>query len=152
MRPAQIAEGVNLQARILGAAAEEVKGATTLVTAALAHPLMARARDASRAGRCRRETPVTYRQPDGSLVEGVLDLAFEETGGWTIVDFRSRPKIRDLSTAPLLSSWVDQSRGAGRGSSLSFQFLHQLIEEAPVGALGDDLLRSRLDHPHLVEA
>ena len=29
------------------------------------------------------------RQPDGSMVEGVLDLAFEETGGWTIVDFKT---------------------------------------------------------------
>jgi ATP-dependent exoDNAse (exonuclease V) beta subunit len=87
--PAQIAEGVSLQARILGAPAEEVEGATALVTAALAHPLMARARDAWRAGRCRRETPVACRQPDGLLVEGVLDLAFEEAGGWTVVDFKT---------------------------------------------------------------
>src|SRR5439155_2513833 len=55
---AQIAEGVSLQARILGAPAEEVEAATALVVSALAHPLMARARDAWRAGRCRRETPV----------------------------------------------------------------------------------------------
>ena len=91
--PTQIVETVNLQARILGAPAEEVEGATALVTTALAHPLMARARDAWRAGRCRRETPVACRQPDGSLVEGVLDLAFEETGGWTVVDFKTDAEI-----------------------------------------------------------
>jgi ATP-dependent exoDNAse (exonuclease V) beta subunit len=26
---------------------------------------------------------------DGSLVEGVVDLAFEEAGGWTIVDYKT---------------------------------------------------------------
>ncbi|MGH7566430.1 MAG: hypothetical protein ACREK2_06340, partial [Gemmatimonadota bacterium] len=59
----------------------------------LAHPLMARARDAWRDGRCRRETPVAWRQPDGSLVEGVLDLAFEDAGGWTVVDFKTDAEI-----------------------------------------------------------
>src|SRR5216110_571022 len=34
----------------------------------------------------------------------------------------------------------------------SLQLLLQLVEEAPVGGLGDDLLRARLDHPGLVEA
>jgi ATP-dependent helicase/nuclease subunit A len=87
--PAQIAEGVSLQARILGAPVAEVEAATMLVAAALAHPLMARARDAWRAGRCRREAPVACREPDGSLVEGVLDLAFEDDGGWTVVDFKT---------------------------------------------------------------
>ena len=91
--PAQIAEGVSLQARILGAPAAEVEAATAAVTAALAHPLMARARDAWRDGRCRRETPVAWRQPDGSLVEGVLDLAFEDAGGWTVVDFKTDAEI-----------------------------------------------------------
>jgi ATP-dependent exoDNAse (exonuclease V) beta subunit len=87
--PAQIAEGVSLQARILGAPPEEVQAATALVAAALAEPLMVRARDAWRAGRCRREAPVACRQPDGSLLEGVLDLAFEDDGGWTVVDFKT---------------------------------------------------------------
>jgi ATP-dependent exoDNAse (exonuclease V) beta subunit len=90
---AQVAEGVGLQARILGAPAEETAAATALVTATLAHPLIARARDAWRAGRCRRETPVAGREPDGSLVEGVLDLAFEDGGGWTVVDFKTDAEI-----------------------------------------------------------
>jgi ATP-dependent exoDNAse (exonuclease V) beta subunit len=54
---------------------------------------MARARDAWRGGRCRRETPVAWRQPDGALVEGVLDLAFEDAGGWTVVDFKTDAEI-----------------------------------------------------------
>jgi ATP-dependent exoDNAse (exonuclease V) beta subunit len=87
--PAQVAEGVSLQARILGAPPEEVEAAVGLISSALAHPLMARARQAWRSGRCRRETPVAWRQPDGSLVEGVLDLAFEDAEGWTVVDFKT---------------------------------------------------------------
>jgi ATP-dependent exoDNAse (exonuclease V) beta subunit len=90
---AQIADGVSLQARILGAPAEEVEAATAVVAAALAHPLMARARDAWRAGLCRRETPLACRLADGSLVEGVLDLAFEEAGAWTVVDFKTDAEI-----------------------------------------------------------
>jgi ATP-dependent exoDNAse (exonuclease V) beta subunit len=90
---AQIAEGVSLQARILGAPAAEVEAATAAVGAALAHPLMARAREAWRQGRCRRETPLAWREPDGSLVEGVLDLAFEDAGVWTVVDFKTDAEI-----------------------------------------------------------
>jgi ATP-dependent helicase/nuclease subunit A len=89
----QIAEAVSLQARILGSPPEEMAAATTAVTAALAHPLMARARDAWRDGRCRRETPLAWLQPDGSLLEGVLDLAFEEAGAWTVVDFKTDAEI-----------------------------------------------------------
>jgi ATP-dependent exoDNAse (exonuclease V) beta subunit len=89
----QIADGVNLQARILGAPAEEVAAATVLVASALAHPLMARARDAWRDGRCRRETPVACVESDGSLVEGVIDLAFEESDGWTVVDFKTDAEL-----------------------------------------------------------
>jgi ATP-dependent exoDNAse (exonuclease V) beta subunit len=91
--PAQITEGVMLQARILGAPTEETAAATTLVAAAFAHPLMTRAREAWRDGRCRRETPVACREADGSLVEGVLDLAFEEADGWTVVDFKTDAEI-----------------------------------------------------------
>jgi ATP-dependent exoDNAse (exonuclease V) beta subunit len=80
--PDQIASAVSLQARIL-----------TLVAAALAHPLMLRAREAWRAGRCRRETPVACRQGDGSLIEGVVDLAFEDEDGWTVVDFKTDAEL-----------------------------------------------------------
>src|SRR5204862_7978516 len=90
---ANVAQAGSLQARILRAPADEVTAATALVSAALSHPLIVRARDAWRAGRCRRETPVACRQPDGSLVEGVLDLAFEDADGWTVVDFKTDAEI-----------------------------------------------------------
>ena len=54
-----------------------------------------------RAGRrrealCRRETPLTLSLADGTLVEGVVDLAFEENGAWTIVDYKTD---RELAAA-----------------------------------------------------
>jgi ATP-dependent exoDNAse (exonuclease V) beta subunit len=91
--PAQIAEAVGLQARILGAPADEMHTATALVAAALAHPLIGRAREAWRAGRCRRETPLACREADGSLIEGVVDLAFEDADGWTVIDFKTDAEI-----------------------------------------------------------
>jgi ATP-dependent helicase/nuclease subunit A len=83
-----IANRVDLEARILGATEEETTAARAVVAAVLAHPLLARARAAAARGRCRRETPVTGVGPAGTLVEGVLDLAFEDDDGWTIVDFK----------------------------------------------------------------
>jgi ATP-dependent exoDNAse (exonuclease V) beta subunit len=91
--PAEIADAVRLQGRILRAPTDEVQAATALVTAALAHPLMVRARDAWRAGRCRRETPVACVEADGSVIEGVLDLAFEDEDGWTVVDFKTDAEV-----------------------------------------------------------
>jgi ATP-dependent exoDNAse (exonuclease V) beta subunit len=90
---AQIAEAVALQARILGAPPEEVTAATAVVGAALAHPLMSHARAAWRAGRCRRETPVSVRVEDGTIVEGILDLAWEDEQGWTVLDFKTDAEL-----------------------------------------------------------
>jgi len=50
---------------------------------------MVRARTAEARGACRRETAVTYTLPDATLVEGVVDLAFEEQGVWTVVDYKT---------------------------------------------------------------
>jgi ATP-dependent helicase/nuclease subunit A len=44
------------------------------------------------ASHLRRETPVLLRQEDGTLIEGVVDLAFREEDtakGWTVVDFKT---------------------------------------------------------------
>ena len=43
----------------------------------------------ARRRRVRRETPVTWLQKDGTLIEGVLDLAFEESGVTIVVDFKT---------------------------------------------------------------
>jgi ATP-dependent exoDNAse (exonuclease V) beta subunit len=91
--PAAIAEGAELHARILGASAAETAAACDVAGAVLAHPLMARAREAFARGRCRRETPVAGAGPDGALLEGVLDLAFEDDQGWTIVDFKTTAQM-----------------------------------------------------------
>jgi ATP-dependent exoDNAse (exonuclease V) beta subunit len=90
---AAIREGADLQARILGASAEETTAAREVVGAVLAHPFMSRAREAFARGRCRRETPVAGLGPDGTLLEGVLDLAFEDDRGWTIVDFKTTAQM-----------------------------------------------------------
>ena len=47
---------------------------------------MSRARSSSR---LRRETPITWTQKDGTLIEGVLDLAFDEQDLTTVIDFKT---------------------------------------------------------------
>jgi ATP-dependent exoDNAse (exonuclease V) beta subunit len=71
------------------AAEEEVYAAVEVAAAALRHPLFDRVRAANAVGRCERELPVIWQAPHGILVEGTLDLAFEEEGGVTVVDFKT---------------------------------------------------------------
>src|SRR5262249_39172997 len=78
-----------LQARVLGASPEETVAAREVVAAVLAHPLLARAREAHTRGRCRRETPVAGTRPDGQLPEGGFDLAFPDEQGGAILDFKT---------------------------------------------------------------
>src|SRR5262249_39344987 len=85
----RVSEVTQLQGRILGATPDEVASAVDVADAVLAHPLMQRARAAAARGQCRRETPITVREPDGTRVEGVVDLAFLEDGTWTVVDFKT---------------------------------------------------------------
>ncbi len=77
------------QARILLASREEVDAAAEAVTAILSGPLFDRVRSAAAAGLCLRECPILWRAPDGSLVEGTVDVVFEEDGGLTILDFKT---------------------------------------------------------------
>ncbi len=78
-----------LQARMLAAPEPEARAAARIASAVLRHPLLERAREAAKRGECRREAPVTWRDPDGALVEGVVDLAFRERAEWTVVDFKT---------------------------------------------------------------
>ena len=68
--------------------AEEAGHMPNVIEAALAHPLMACARAAER---IHREYPVTLplEQETGTVLEGVIDLAFIENGAWVIVDFKT---------------------------------------------------------------
>jgi ATP-dependent helicase/nuclease subunit A len=82
-----------VQARLLGADTAEVAAAVDAVIAALAHPLLRQAHAAFVAGQCRRETPLTLRDTDGTLVEGAVDLAFLADGTWTVVDFKTDQEL-----------------------------------------------------------
>ena len=86
-----------LQARTLGSTDEEVESAAKVVQTVLALPILERAREAAKAHRCRREAPIAWRHGE-TLIEGVIDLAFEEGERWTIVDFKTDEEFR--SAAP----------------------------------------------------
>jgi ATP-dependent exoDNAse (exonuclease V) beta subunit len=48
---------------------------------------------------------VVHLASDGTLVEGVVDLAFEEDGRWTVVDFKT-----DQDIEPHLELYMRQVR------------------------------------------
>jgi ATP-dependent exoDNAse (exonuclease V) beta subunit len=81
-----------IHGRLVDATDEETEAAATTVNTILLHPIMHRARR-SKNGGLRRESPILLRRADGTLAEGVVDLAFhEETTeftGWTVVDFKT---------------------------------------------------------------
>jgi ATP-dependent helicase/nuclease subunit A len=68
---------------------EEVTAAVEVVLAVLGHPLFDRVRAASESGRCWRELPIIWQAPDGLLVEGAVDLAFEEGAELIVLDFKT---------------------------------------------------------------
>ncbi|HSO34216.1 MAG TPA: PD-(D/E)XK nuclease family protein, partial [Labilithrix sp.] len=86
-----IADASRIQARILGASDDEATAARDVVAAALAHPLLVRARAAIRV---ERETALMIEAEDGAIVEGIVDLAFlERDAGWTVIDFKTDVEI-----------------------------------------------------------
>ncbi|MBI3683786.1 MAG: UvrD-helicase domain-containing protein [Acidobacteria bacterium] len=96
----QIDALAQLQARLLAAPKEETEAAAFAVRMALRHPLLERARTARRR---HREYPLTLALREGELLEGVIDLAFEEHGQWVIVDFKS-----DADMEPVLPRYRSQ--------------------------------------------
>ena len=87
--PQQIEQAARLQGRILGATEHEIESAAAVAELVVRHPIMERARRAAASGHCRRETPIALRQPDGAIVDGVVDLAFLENDTWIVVDFKT---------------------------------------------------------------
>ncbi len=77
------------QARVLVASEQEAAAAADAVIAVLGHPLFDSARSSAVHGRCSREVPVLWVAPDGTLVEGTVDLVFRDATGVTIVDFKT---------------------------------------------------------------
>ena len=84
--PGAIARTAETQGRIIGATREEVAAAARAAEGVLSHDLMARVRASSQ---LRRETPVSWMLEDGTLVEGVLDLAFDEGERTIVIDFKT---------------------------------------------------------------
>ena len=88
----EIGAAARVHGRLVDATEPEIEAAVHTVIAALAHPLMRRAASVV-ASNLRRETPILLRREDGTLVEGVVDLAFREEAadftGWTVVDFKT---------------------------------------------------------------
>ena len=82
-----------VEARVLGLSGDQAIAAASVVERLLSHDVLIRARAADARGACRRETPVTHTLPDGTLIEGVVDLAFEEAGEWTVVDYKTDREI-----------------------------------------------------------
>ncbi len=82
----QIANVVKLKARLLGCADDEVRSANEAVASALRHPLL---QAAAKSGGVRRESPVSLRLDDGTLAEGIIDLAFLGEDGWVVIDFKT---------------------------------------------------------------
>jgi ATP-dependent helicase/nuclease subunit A len=78
-----------IHGRILGAPQDEVDAASESVRVALAHRIFEDARQAAQQGHCRREVPIAWRDSEGLLIEGVIDLAFEQAGNWTVIDFKT---------------------------------------------------------------
>jgi ATP-dependent exoDNAse (exonuclease V) beta subunit len=71
--------------RLLNATDAEIEAAAQAIGAALQHPLLVRARNASRVYR---ELPVVITDA-GTVLDAVIDLAFVENGNWVVVDFKT---------------------------------------------------------------
>ena len=96
---AAVSAVARLNGRILGATEEEIAAAAGVAARVLEHPLLARARAASRRGECRREAPVSMRADDGRVIEGTVDVAFREDGVWTVVDYKTDREIGETGGA-----------------------------------------------------
>jgi ATP-dependent helicase/nuclease subunit A len=91
--PAELQDIALLEARLLAMSEDDAASAAAIAGSVMEHELLVRARRADARGACRRETPVTLTLDDGTLVEGVVDLAFEENGAWTVVDYKTDREI-----------------------------------------------------------
>jgi ATP-dependent helicase/nuclease subunit A len=107
-------EGAAAMARALGPTfgldEEAARRAGEHLARALALPVMARAR---RASRLWRELPLWIPE-DGALVEGVVDLVFEEEGGLVVVDYKT-DHVADADALAQAAHHAPQLQVYGRG-------------------------------------
>jgi ATP-dependent exoDNAse (exonuclease V) beta subunit len=94
---ASVSAVARTQGRMLVASDEEAAAAAGVVSAVLRHELFDRARAADASGRCSREVPVLWRTGTRGLIEGTVDLTFEEDGTLFVLDFKTdREPTEDL--------------------------------------------------------
>jgi ATP-dependent exoDNAse (exonuclease V) beta subunit len=90
----------SVQGRLLGATQEEISAAVVTTSRALEHSILRRAASVAH-GELRREMPALLALDDGSVIEGVVDLAFREDtsdfAGWTVVDFKTDREFEESS-------------------------------------------------------
>jgi ATP-dependent exoDNAse (exonuclease V) beta subunit len=89
-----------VEARILAATEEEIASAVAIIGKVLRHPILRRAAGVKDEG-LHREAPVLLTLDDGTVVEGVIDLAFRDNtpdfAGWTVVDFKTDREFTAMS-------------------------------------------------------
>ncbi|HSR51035.1 MAG TPA: UvrD-helicase domain-containing protein [Acidobacteriota bacterium] len=85
---------VRLHGRVLGADEKEMRAAVRSVLTALGHDLLKAARAAPQRFR---ELPVSFRDGQGRLLEGSIDLLFQQEEGWVVVDFKTDAEFKELS-------------------------------------------------------
>jgi ATP-dependent exoDNAse (exonuclease V) beta subunit len=94
----QIWTAATVNGRLVAASPEEIEAAIPTVRAVLGHQVLRRAAASAQRGALRREAPVMFRLDDGGLLEGVVDLAFQEETpgftGWTVVDFKTSSEFK----------------------------------------------------------
>jgi len=90
----QIRDLAHVHARLLGLDDEDARQAARAAARVLRHEVLRRAHAADQRGACRRETPVMVVN-DGVLVEGVVDLAFEESGRWMVIDYKTDREMQE---------------------------------------------------------
>ena len=78
--------------RIMRATEQETEGAVRTVHRVLQNPLVRRAPEAER---FLREYPITHRLDANQLVEGTIDLAYRDSGTWTLIDFKTTAEFED---------------------------------------------------------
>lgn len=87
--------------RLLGATEQETSFAVDAALSALAHPHL---RAAAESTDTRREVAVAEHRRDGSIAEGVIDLAYRTQTEWIVVDFKTDEIV------PTSGSYAEQLR------------------------------------------
>jgi ATP-dependent exoDNAse (exonuclease V) beta subunit len=87
--------------RSLLATPDEMRCAVSAVRSALAHPLFENVRRAKLRQELFRETPVVLRARDGSVLDGVVDLAFRDRSQMpaqiVLIDFKTDAELQDVN-------------------------------------------------------